>query len=157
MRWHFLLPLLALAFFACEPKAHFQQSYSFENDTWPYADTLNFTFQITDTTDLFNIALDVDHATTFPFQNLYVQFHTAFPSGLRLSKLVSLELANKAGVWFGRCNADDCQVRIPLQNDAFFNELGEYTITVEQYTRKQDLPGVSSVGLAIEKSTKKVE
>ncbi len=153
MRWIYGSTLLfTLSLFACQSNVHFEKSYAFEQAIWSHADTLDFTFEIADTTQLFDIALDVEHATDFPMQNLYVQFYTQFPSGLRLSKLVSLELADKAGVWFGSCNADDCRVRIPLQNGAFFNETGSYTITVEQYTRQADLRGVQSLGLAIEKS-----
>lgn len=154
MRWIFgSTLLLAFSLFACQSNVHYEKSYSFDQAIWSHVDTLDFTFQITDTTQLFDIALDVEHATDFPMQNLYVQFYTQFPSGQRLSKLVSLELADKAGVWFGSCNADDCQVRIPLQNGAFFNEPGSYTITVEQYTRQADLRGVQSMGLALERSS----
>ncbi|MEO1712487.1 MAG: gliding motility lipoprotein GldH [Bacteroidota bacterium] len=153
MRWIYGSSLLLiLTIVACQSNVHFEKSYPFDQAIWSHADTLDFTFEITDTTQLFDIALDVKHATDFPMQNLYVQFYTQFPSGLRLSKLVSLELADKAGVWFGSCNADDCRVRIPLQNGAFFNELGTYTITVEQYTRQKELRGVQSMGLALERS-----
>ena len=153
MRWIYGSSLLlALSFIACQSNVHFEKTYSFDPAIWSHVDTLDFSFEITDTTQLFDIALDVEHTTDFPMQNLYVQFYTQFPSGLRLSKLVSLELADKAGVWFGSCNADDCRVRIPLQNGAFFNELGSYTITVEQYTRQKDLRGVQSMGLALERS-----
>ena len=149
MRWFPCLLFLPFFMTSCQPNAHFEQTYQFENKAWAHSDTLDFTFSIEDTTQRFDIALDIEHTTTYSKQNLYVQFHTRFPSGQRLSKLVSLELANKAGVWYGRCNADDCQVRIPLQNNAYFNEPGTYTITVEQYTREKDLPGVHAMGLAI--------
>ena len=57
-----------------------------------------------------------------------------------------------AGEWFGRCNSKTCTLRIPLQMGAFFNATGQHQITIEQYTRKEKLPGVQAVALRIEQT-----
>jgi hypothetical protein len=41
-----------------------------------------------------------------------------------------------------------------LQENAYFNKPGDYLITLEQYTRRDSLPGILAVGMALEKKAK---
>lgn len=145
-----LLIGLSLILTSCGPNYIFDQSYDISNDAWAYADTLNFEVDIEDSLKIYNLYLELEHSTDFYFHNLYVQIHTTFPSGKRISEKVSLELANKAGAWFGDCNEDWCTLNIPIQTGAYFNALGKHTITLEQYSRKENLGGVKSLAFRIE-------
>jgi gliding motility-associated lipoprotein GldH len=143
---------LAILFCAsCGPDYVLDERHTFPEGQWAYADSLSFSASIRDTLSLYNLYLDIDHGVEeFPFQNLYVRIHTIFPGGQRLTETVSLELANRAGAWHGDCNAKACQLRITLQENAFFEQAGDYSFVVEQYTRRNPLPGVRAIGFAIE-------
>lgn len=150
MRQNFLLLftfLLILA--ACGPKYAIKKTYNLPDNQWTYADSLRFEFDIQDTTTLYNLLLDVKHTTDFGFQNLYTRIHTQFPNGTRLSKPVSLELADQAGVWQGNCNSKTCTIEIPIQEGAYFNQPGHYIITVEQFMRDSIINGVQDVTLKV--------
>ena len=148
---------LSFCFFlqSCGQSFLYEKDISLSNNTWAYENQLDFPFEITDTKALQNLYLDITHSTEFKTQNLYVKFHTKSPSGKLVSDIVSLELAEKNGVWFGNCGGEWCDLRIPIQSGAYFEEAGTYTLSVEQYTRTEALKGVQSIGFRVE-STEQV-
>jgi len=137
---------------SCGQSFIYEKDISLPEDTWVYENKLDFPFEITDTKALQNLYLDITHSSEFKTQNLYVKFHTKSPSGNIITDMVSLELAEKNGVWFGNCGGQWCDLRIPIQSGAYFTETGTYTLSVEQYTRKEALKGVKSIGFKVEKT-----
>lgn len=151
----FLFLCLALFFSSCTQSFIYEKDISFPEKVWNYENKVDFEFEISDTETLYNLYLDVSHATDFSSQNMYVKFYTKFPSNKILSDVVSLELANKGGIWFGSCDSETCNLRIPIQSNIYFEEKGEYTVTIEQFTRTAELQGVKSLGFKIEQTDKK--
>ncbi|NUQ26439.1 MAG: gliding motility lipoprotein GldH [Saprospiraceae bacterium] len=143
----FVLAILALT--ACGPNYVIKESRDIAETGWAYKDTLDFAFEIADTTQLYDLEIVVEHTTNFPYQNMYTLISTRFPSGRRLQKQLSLELADKAGVWAGDCGSKDCTITIPIQQGAYFNEAGPYLITLEQFMRVNPLSGVKCISLQI--------
>lgn len=146
------LPLGFFVLLGCQPRAVLNEKWVFDNQQWSNADTLDFKVSIPDTTTRYDLLLDLKHSPGFSNQNFYIRIYTRFPDGQRLDKLVSLELADKAGVWFGRCNKKSCRLRIPIQENAWFNQPGDYLFTLEQYSRMDPLPGVHQLGMIIRPS-----
>jgi gliding motility-associated lipoprotein GldH len=134
---------------SCGPDYFYRHHYSIESGEWAYSDTLNFELEVTDTNRLYDLELIIEHGLDFPRQNMYVLFYTAFPDGQRQREMVSLEMADKAGVWYGKCRGETCRLIIPVQQGAYFNQLGSHVITIEQYTRVNPLPYVKEIGLDI--------
>jgi gliding motility-associated lipoprotein GldH len=146
----FLLATLS----SCGPNYVYEKQYDIEQAAWSYADSLQFDFEIRDTNTIYNLWLEVTHSTSFSNQNLYTQVHTAFPAGERITELLSLELSDKAGQWFGDCNSESCTLRIPIQQGAYFNQAGDYQITLEQHMRRNPVEGVYSIAFLLENTGK---
>ncbi|MCB9275757.1 MAG: gliding motility lipoprotein GldH [Lewinellaceae bacterium] len=146
----FLLLSIAILLSSCGPAYEFKQKYDIDAEQWAYADTLDFTFAVKDTAVIYNLYLEVTHSTGFAYQNLYTQIYTRFPSGERIKELLSLELAGKGGIWLGDCGKNYCTLRIPIQEGAFFNQAGEYTITLQQFMRVDPVAGVRSIRFLLE-------
>lgn len=148
------LPLLGLLFFlaSCGPDYAYDTRKEFADTGWTNQDSLLAQFTIEDSLTIYNLHLQLEHDETFPYQNFYVQVHTQFPDGQRLSELVSLELANKGGVWLGECGSDRCELNIPIQQGAYFDQTGDYQLTIEQYSRRDPLPGILAIGFALEET-----
>lgn len=127
----------------------FQKKLDIREGEWRYNDVLTFDFDIEDVSKKYDLLLDVTHAGDYGFQNLYVQFHTSYPSGEKKTQMVSLELATKSGIWNGKCSGNSCTVEIPLQANATFDEAGKHSISIEQFMRKNPLQGVESMTLKI--------
>jgi len=148
------LPAALFAFLlsACGPDYVYQETQQINNGgSWSYTDTLNFNFTITDTVSRYNFYLDFEHKDTFPSQNIYLKLSTRFPDGHRLTRIRSFNIFDNQGAIMGKCSGHDCDLSTLLQGNAYFKETGNYILTVEQNTRVDHLPGIKSVGLALEK------
>jgi len=147
----FVLTLFfAIHLTSCGPNYLYQQSYPIASETWTYSDTLNFDFPIQDTITRYNLLAEVIHSPDFPTQNMYILISTRFPDGKRLQMPLSLEMADKLGQWYGDCSSEKCTLQIPLQTNAFFNQMGDYQITMQQYTRTESLEGIMNVGFMVQ-------
>ena len=139
-----------LSLFGCGPDYILDQTKKISSSGWTYADSLNFEVEIQDSLKIYNLYIDVEHSTEFSNQNLYLMIHTRFPSGKRISEKLSLEMANKAGVWFGNCNSEMCTLSVPIQQGAYFNAIGTHHFTIEQYMRVDPLQGIKKISFKIE-------
>jgi gliding motility-associated lipoprotein GldH len=142
---------------ACGPTIVYEESTTFAEPGWSYTDSLVAEFAIADTNQIYNLHLRLTHGLDFPYQNFYVQVHTVFPQGERISQQVSLELARSSGSWFGDCNSEQCVLDIPIQEGAYFNQAGTYRIVVEQFSRENPLAEVYALGFALEETDAKRE
>ncbi len=152
-KWMIATSVLACLFaiISCNDKNYiYDESQEILATKWAYQDTLNYTFQISDTTKIYNIYLELDHSTDYAYQNLYLKMHTQFPSGKRISQQVSFELADKYGQWYGDCGSNACTLLVPSQKGAYFNAIGKHTITIEQFMRKNPIEGIKGLSVRIE-------
>ena len=147
--------VLLLLLSSCGPDIIYEKDYELPETGWSYADTLNFEVSIQDTLGVYNLFLDLTHSREYPFENMYVRIHTTFPSGRRITQQVSLELAGEAGIWKGDCGSEFCQIAIPIQTNAYFDQPGTYEFTLEQYMRRNPLPGVQSIAFRVEDTGEK--
>lgn len=147
----FIFIIITIAFLsACNSGVYYQKKIELPNANWAYGDTLAFQFSISDTMEIYNLYLDIEHSDAFSTQNVYMKLYTLFPDGKRLSKQKSFDLFDQQGKPAGACSGGNCQLHTMLQEKAFFNSPGTYEITLEQYTRENPLPGIHAIGLTIE-------
>ncbi|NRA52348.1 MAG: gliding motility lipoprotein GldH [Phaeodactylibacter sp.] len=139
-----------LLLFACGPDFIYDELQEIDGQGWAYAQPVRFDFDIADTAALYNLWLEVDHSTEYKTQNLYTRIQTGFPDGNKSEETVSLELADKSGAWYGSCDQSKCLLKVPLQMNTYFNQPGNYSMVIEQFTRIDSLEGVSSLRLMVE-------
>ena len=149
----FVLPLFSL--WSCGPDIECEEELLLQDDIWSYQDSLVAEFNVADTNAVYNIHLILEHSTNFPYQNFYIKIHNRFPDGQELSEQLSLELAASAGVWLGDCDSQQCVLDIPIQAGVYFNQLGDYRVLVEQFSRRELLPGIEKVIFKLEKTAEK--
>lgn len=148
--WILLVPAGLLLWTACGKSYFFQEKKEIAHGLWAYSDTVAFRFSIADTSHTYNLYLDFEYADTFATQNIYVQLHTVFPNGKRLNKQRSFDFFDAQGAPRGKCSGSSCSCQILLQENAFFDQPGQYYIGLEQFTRRDPLPGLRALGLTIE-------
>lgn len=148
-RWYLLLvPMLWLAW-GCGERYAYEETHTLPETGWAWEDTLAFSFEIGDTTTVYDMLLELRHRVDYGFQNVYVRIHTTMPDGTTRTDLVSLEMADKQGRWLGTCGRKHCTLTIPVQQHIFFPQAGRYRVAIEQYMRKSPLPGIEAVGLRL--------
>jgi gliding motility-associated lipoprotein GldH len=145
-----LLTTGLLSFSSCGPNYIFDTKKEISEAGWAYADPASFSFSIEDTAKIYNLWLEVGHTPSYASQNLYTRIQTVFPDGNKLKEVVSLELADKSGQWLGTCNGQTCALKVPLQMGTYFNQIGEYTLELEQFMRRDSLKGISNLRFMVE-------
>lgn len=137
-------------FAGCErPDTVFEQQIDLGHHGWAYADSLEFSYNISDTSSHYDLVLTVGHRNDFAHQNFYVELSTSLPDGKQLSQPLSLQLADNFGEWYGNCSGDGCVAEIALQEGVKFSEAGEYRLAVSQFSREDTLVGVSMLGFRV--------
>ncbi len=137
---------------SCGPNYIFDEEKPITDSNWTYTDSLTFQFEVTDTSKVYNLNLEIDHSMAYRHQNLYVQIATLFPSKKRDVQVISLELANKYGAWLGDCGSENCTLLIPLQQQIYFQETGGYEFVLKQFMRESPVGGINKFTLKIEET-----
>lgn len=145
-----LFAIVLLSLTACGPTYLMEEEQSVAAVGWSYEDSKDFSFNIQDTSQLYGLHLRLGHSPDFFTQNVYIKVYTTFPNGEELEEEVSLQLADKYGQWYGDCTETNCQIDIPIQPIAFFEQAGTYKISIAQHSRQTPLLGVNNVGFAVE-------
>ena len=151
----FILVLAIFSVAACQDPFIYKEKKSIPGGSWAYSDTLEYRITVNDTSALYNLYAEFEHADSFPAQNLYLKLYTTFPGGKRVERMRSFDFFDNLGNPAGKCSGNKCTLRTMLQNSVYFNEKGSYKITLEQFTRTSPLPGISGVTLLLEDTGKK--
>lgn len=146
---------LALLLSACGPNYVYNDQTTFDNDTWTYWAIQQHQVEIKDTTHLYNLIIGVKHSPEYAYQNLYVKIKTVFPNQEKREQVVSLNLADGSGAWYGKCSGKTCRLEIPIQQNAIFEQPGTYQFSIEQYMRTEKVEGVKGLSFKVEKTRTK--
>jgi len=139
---------------SCGPKIVYEHKTEVP-DPWKYSDTLSFEYEISDVSKAYDLMLRVSHNKDFRYENLYIRATTTFPDMTVTSSPLSLELSKDGGEWEGNCSSKTCTAEIMLSQQAFFKTKGRYRLKLEQFSRQDSLPGVSSMTLLLTEATQK--
>lgn len=140
--------LICASLYSCGDEPYYSESKN-TSVPWVKADSLLFTLPAPDTSSGYSMMLNIEHTEDYPFQNLYLRLSTQFPSGRRASDIINVDMADKAGYWYGDCNRTSCKITAPLRDNFAFSESGEYQVTIEQFTRREELPGIKNIELLL--------
>jgi gliding motility-associated lipoprotein GldH len=152
-RWPVLLALAALATLgACDPNRVYEENTDLKSPTgdpyvWDVQQRPNFTFAIAD--------FNVRNASAYGFYNLYLKHTLTGPDGRvvgqpLLHQLVLLD--PKTGEPLGAGAGDIFDHQFLALRNVHFARPGNYKVTLEQYMRQNQLPGIMSVGVRVVKA-----
>lgn len=142
--------ILFLAIVSCDPNMVFDQYTHNENGLWGWVDAREFQVEISDTTSLHDIYLQVRHTVEYPLSNLYMFVYVKGPSGQILKDTVNLIIAAPDGRWTGKGYGNLRELQLLYRKQTQFRIPGIYTFTLEQGMRNPELP-VTDLGVRIEK------
>ena len=137
-----------MAFSSCGPAAIHSEKME-TNGEWSYDNKLSSTIDIQDIDKNYDLALKLNHSQEFYYQNIYLQIETVFPDGKKITEPLSLDLANKAGNWIGKCSGETCEIVFSLQDNFKFKNTGKHQFTIGQYSRDRMLEGVNEIELLL--------
>ena len=152
----FVLPLVAAfgllgGLTACDPNRVFEQNIDFPKYSWDVQQKPAFTFAIEDTTARYDVFFNVRYASAYGFYNLYVKHTLKGPAGPVGPQLLHqmLLMDPKTGEPKGSGTGDIYDIQLLALRNQHFSKAGNYTLTLEQYMRQDQLPGLMAVGVRV--------
>ena len=144
--------LLSFALAGCDQNRVFEKNKDFADNTWAIADIQDFKFEIKDTGKKYAIYFNVRNALFYEYYNLYLKHTLLGPDGKEIStnlhELFLMEKTTGEPLGDGAGDIFDHQV-LALKNQTF-TQPGTYTIKLQQYMRRDPLPGIMAVGIRVE-------
>lgn len=132
---------------SCGPDVVYEDKYTIDFHEWYTGDAKKFEFIAPKLDQEYDLYLALTHEESFPFENIYLKLKTHFPSGEIVEDQLSLELFGKDGQ--SRCSNSLCKLSALLQPKFKFKETGTHIIEIEQFTRRDTLPGVLDIGVSL--------
>lgn len=151
--------LFALAFLAlsCDNRAIIDQYVVVPDQSWDHKSNVEIPVQINDQNQKYDIYFNFRHAGTYPYSNLFIQFHMREPGELdaEITERFELKLAEPDGKWTGKGVGGKYSHQQLLFEGYQFRDTGLYHVSLEQHMREDKLLGVNAVGIRIVKSQPK--
>jgi len=137
---------------ACNNNRLYEDFVSIPQAQWNQKNMLTFQPSIADTSSVCNVIIQLRHKGNYPYNNLYLFVSVASPSHQVVRDTLQVFLADPSGKWFGKSNLGDLYMMGRMyKKNIRFAEKGIYTFRIEQAMRMRNLPGITDVGVRIEK------
>lgn len=157
MRSFFLaLTIITMFFFSCDEQRVYEKNIDFDSRYWLVNEKQAFDFEITDSLIAYNLYCNVRNSLDYPFARIFITYQLLDSTGIQMEgQMVSqLLFDEKTGEPFGESGLGDLyDHRILLKKNYRFSGTGNYSISFEQFMRRDTLTGILAVGLRIEKAS----
>jgi gliding motility-associated lipoprotein GldH len=152
MRQLVLITFVLIGLTACDPNRVLDDNQDFEEAFWHKDSIVSFTFEIPDVTKRYHIYTNIRNAQHYPFYNLYYRYSLIDSSNqVIVQKLQGIDLFDpKTGEPRGSGLGDLFDHRQLILEDYAFASTGTYSISFEQYMRRDSLPLILSMGARVE-------
>lgn len=150
-----ILLILLTTSMGCEDKDTLYKAYEdIEDGQWFVEKKFDFRFEVSDTTQTYNLYYLVRNAQQYPYYNLYLDRVMRGPDGkVIFSRLDEMYLSDEVtGKPRGSGLGDLFDHKFVFQRDYRFPKPGKYTISIAQSMRQNPLPFVLGIGLSVEKT-----
>lgn len=144
------LLLLLTAFASCQTIDIYEKTTAFPTHSWKSLEKPSFTFEIMDTTSLYNIFFVLRHEDAYDYNNIWVNLTVKSPVDVVTIRREFILGNNRQG-WLGSGMDDIFEHRIPFNNKPAPLHKGLYTFTLQQDMREDPLEHVMNAGIRVEK------
>lgn len=141
----------------CDRSRVFEDNTDIPDYSWDVKNKIPFEVNIDDTASLYNLYVNVRHATHYPYANLYIFVNIIFPNGKMRHDTVECVLADANGQWKGDGMGDIWDDQIPWRQNVRFPLVGKYKFEYEHAMRIEQVPFIMDVGLRVEKAKNKTK
>lgn len=149
MKKFLFFSVLALLLCSCGPKRFYEEIVEVDSDAWHMDSTINFSFDITDSMQYYDLYFFVRNTSDFETQNFYIFFKSKFPNGYTAQDTLGFVLCDKYGKWTGKGHGYLHENQFLYMQKVRFAHCGTYNFTVQQAMRDENLKGISDFGIAL--------
>ncbi len=148
---YFIIIFVAFVITSCNTIDVYEQTKTFPKHSWSSKEKPTFSFEIKDTTSLYNVFFVLRHEDAYSYNNIWVVLKMKGPAD---SVTIRREfiLGNSQHGWLGSGMDDIFEHRVPFNSKAAALTKGKYTFTIQQDMREDPLDHILSAGIRVEKA-----
>jgi gliding motility-associated lipoprotein GldH len=155
VNYRLVLFLIGLVFLSssCDSNRVYEDNIEFKDRTWKITTPAELEFEVSDTTQSYNLYLDVRNSLDYPYARLFVNYQLVDPNGTVVKKeMLTENLFNiKTGEPNGRSGLGDVyDHQFGFLSNHSFEKTGKHKVRFEQFMRQDTLRGILAVGLRVE-------
>ncbi len=144
--------VVMVLFWACGNSPVFESYKTIPDAQWNKDSVANFSLEVTDTSTFHDFFLHLRNNNEYPFSNFYAFLTITFPNKKTAKDTLNLPLADLKGKWLGTGIGEIKSTRFLFREKLRFPIPGKYTFSIRQGMRKDDLKGITDIGLEIVKT-----
>lgn len=135
----------------CDPERVYEQNVDLPDNNWQIDNAPVFEFEIQDTTQVYDVYVNVRYNLQYDYYNLYLRHQLIGPDSTQLSASLHelLLMDAKTGQPLGSGSSDTYDVQALVLNDIQFSKAGTYKFQLTQYMRRDPLPHIMAVGVRV--------
>jgi gliding motility-associated lipoprotein GldH len=135
---------------SCSHNEIFLEYRSFKKSEWERKDVAVYHVDINNTTDLFDVSLEIRNNNNYPFRNIWLFVDFQVPGESVRTDTIGFDLADVYGKWYGK-GINQYNFTAPYKTGVRFPRRGIYTCSVRHGMHTNPLTGISDIGLKISK------
>lgn len=143
--------LLLLFLQNCNNNKIYQATKSFKNERWHKDSLLTFDAEIKDTQQVYRLFFDTRINGKYNYSNLFLFLTSHSPNSEKRTDTLEFILALPNGKWLGKGFGNIWSYSLPFRQYVKFPFPGNYSFTIEQGMRTEQLEHILDVGISIEK------
>ena len=158
-KFSWILLTAVLLVYSCDSNQIFDEYKSVPNQ-WNKDSLISFTMTPPDSTNLYNLFINIRNTSDYKFSNLFLIAEINFPHGKTIKDTLEYQMAKPDGTLMGEGFTDVKENKLWYREAVRFDEVGEYTITIQHAMRNNgevngvdNLEGITDVGFRIEPAT----
>lgn len=144
------LLFVAIILQSCDSNRLYEENFPVDDAGWRADDIKTFEFDVEDTVSALNLFVNVRTSTDYPYSNMYVFLHSAYPDGYTDKDTLEFILAEPDGRWKGESSGTVVENKILISSGGRFATRGTYVFKLEHAMRDEILPEVLDVGFRVE-------
>jgi gliding motility-associated lipoprotein GldH len=120
------------------------------DNTWEAEKAAVFDFMIKDSSQVFNLFIEIGNTNDYRYSNLWLLVKTSVKEGDIAYDTLEYFLADERGKWLGAKNGNVFLNNFVYKNGVRFPRQGKYSVEIIQLMRDEKLKGINKVGFKIE-------
>ncbi|MFT4205125.1 MAG: gliding motility lipoprotein GldH [Chitinophagaceae bacterium] len=147
-----IVSLLCCSFlFSCRYKVgYYEKNVVVPYHAWSSSFRPNFTFEITDTANAYNIYILVRHTDAYHYNNIWINFTSIAPASIAETQRLNLRLGDNSK-WLGSQMDDIVEHRILVNRNPVKLKAGKYVFMLQTIMREDPLDQVMNLGVRVAK------
>lgn len=137
---------------SCNTNVVYEDTFEISNSVWQKKDIKKFTFEVPDTTHIFDIELQITNTDDYSYSNVFLFSNIIFPNRTYARDTIEFVVSNNKGEWTGS-GMNSFTNSYPFKRGIRFPKTGVYTFSFEQAMRcvnkECSLEGIKEISLRI--------